>query len=155
MDYAELLIQYNGFFLIFNSIGFLISLLWFLMSENSKRRKITNANFSTQDLFDEKKFFDNFDDIKNPALDDTQYNDDQGSEDSDSILKIRDKNFKSSQELPIFPILKTEVKDKINKEEANKKFFSKGVKKDKEKTDDEDVEGLLVKIKKDIEKGKK
>lgn len=64
MDLWNLLLEYNPLLLIFSAVGFILSLLWFVVSERRRRSK-----FETKTkLTDEASFFGQFDDLENPAL---------------------------------------------------------------------------------------
>lgn len=59
-----LLVNYNSYLLVFSASGFLLSLLWYIVSENRKR---VQAEIKAK-LSEEKSFFGHFDDIENPAF---------------------------------------------------------------------------------------
>lgn len=138
MNYAELLIQYNGFLLIFSAVGFLFSLVWVVLKERGHRKEEAPSRIKNQDLFDEKVFFGEFENLENPAL-------------TKDLKPIFDKNSKLSEgdeashqkfikmnDMPKFPTLKKEIEDTLEKSEGRK-----------------EVQGLLNEIKKDIKKNTK
>lgn len=155
MRFAELLIQYNGFLLIFSAFGFLISLFWYSLTEKAKRKKARNTKPSDKQVLDEKVFFNDFENLENPAV-------------KDSLKPIFEK-------APSYPTLnkdlkvnlgqdfkklslQNEIKISTNKSEPTTSIKSKKKKSgsDKEKSDEGDkvVQNLLSEIKKDIKNKK-
>lgn len=165
MRFAELLIQYNGFLLIFSASGFLISLIWYSFTEKSKRRTIRTSKMLNDKTFDEKVFFDDFESLENPAMSDSlkpifdksksfENDFDQSSNDQ----HILEKKFSKLNELPQFPILKKDLSETI-KSDSTKEIFKKGKKKkanakENNKEGEEEVQNLLNQIKKDIKNKK-
>lgn len=143
MNYVELLIQYNGFLLIFSAIGFLFSLVWVILTERSQRKEDTVPPEEEKDIFDEKVFFGEFEKLENPALDpnglkpifENKPNIDLESDSSDT----EGRKFIKMNDLPKFPTLKKEIEDTLENKTNDKK----------------EVQGLLNEIKKDIKKNTK
>lgn len=151
MDYAELLLQYNGFLLVFSATGFLISLVWVLITEKNKRHVDDQQKLSKDDMFDEKVFFGEFDNLENPAMksndlkpifenilpSDSSHSSSLDSNGDES--KTGERKFIKMNELPKFPTLKKEIEDTL----------------DPKINDKQEVKGLLDEIKKDIKKNTK
>lgn len=145
MNYVELLLQYNGFLLMFSATGFLISLLWVVINEKGKRKVESQKQFTKKDVFDEKVFFGEFESLENPAMkrsdlkpifDNILPNDSEIASDSQ---KNNERKFIKMNELPKFPTLKKEIEDTLDSKTNDKK----------------EVKGLLNEIKKDIKKNTK
>lgn len=64
MDFWNLLLKNNAYLLIFSATGFIISLIWYVISE--RRRRLQTQ--SKHQLTDEASFFSQFEDLENPAL---------------------------------------------------------------------------------------
>jgi hypothetical protein len=147
MNYSEFIIQYNGFLLLFSAVGFLFSLIWFLITEKNKRKSLEKNSLDKNQLFDEKVFFGEFDNLENPAFKEkdlkpifeppTNANPQTPTLEKKNESKISNANSEDSKtpkfikmnDLPKFPTLK------------------KG-------NDDKEVQGILKKIKKDIKNRK-
>ncbi len=164
MRFAELLIQYNGFLLIFSASGFLISLIWYSFTEKSKRKSVRTSKMLDDSNFDEKVFFDDFENLENPAMDslkpifDKSLDSGNGNQSKSDDPQVREKKFSKLNDLPQFPILKKEINDSL-KSEAKKEIYKKNKKKKSNlKNDDvegkEEVQSLLNQIKKDIKNKK-
>lgn len=148
MNYAEFIIQYNGFLLLFSAVGFLFSLIWFLITEKNKRKSIEKAALDKNQLFDEKVFFGEFDNLENPAF--------------------KEKETKPIFETPVTASMATPTIESKNETTSKVKSKSDGNEGPKfikmndlpkfptlKKTgDDKEVQGLLKKIKKDIKNRK-
>ncbi len=147
MNYADLLLQYNGFLLVFSAFGFLVSLIWVLITEKKQRNTNDQQSLSKNDMFDEKVFFGEFDNLENPALkaadlkpifNNTLPRDDNSEQDS-GHKKSSNRKFIKMNELPKFPNLKKEIDETIDPKLNDKK----------------EVKVLLEEIKKDIKKNTK
>ncbi len=64
MNFWNLLLENNAYLLIFSATGFILSLIWYIVSERRRRDHIE----SKQALTDEASFFSQFEDLENPAL---------------------------------------------------------------------------------------
>ncbi len=151
MRFAELLIQYNGFLLIFSATGFLISLIWFSLTEKSNRKTLRNKKLKKDEHFDEKVFFNDFENLENPAVNDF------GDESDLKPIFEKKLDLNKMNDMPKFPILKKEINDTLKAEskkeaQSKKKTFLKPKIKDEES--EKKVQGLLSQIKKDIKNKK-
>ena len=64
MSFWNLLLENNAYLLIFSATGFILSLIWYIVSERRRRDHVE----SKQALTDEASFFSQFEDLENPAL---------------------------------------------------------------------------------------
>lgn len=64
MSFWNLLLENNAYLLIFSATGFILSLIWYIVSERRRRDRVE----SKQALTDESSFFSQFEDLENPAL---------------------------------------------------------------------------------------
>lgn len=62
MEIFSFVVKYNGFFLVFSAVGFLLSLIWFVFSERSRRYSRASKISTGRD------FFNKFEDLENPAF---------------------------------------------------------------------------------------
>ncbi len=141
MGNAETILQYNGFLLIFSAIGFLLSLMWVLLAEKSKRSS-DDGHLTDKDLFDEQVFYDEFENIENPSKNlkpifenISPVNDETTISNSNQTQK----SFSKEKNLPSFPTLKKEIEDTLESKPSQ----------------DSGVNDLLGEIKKEIKNNTK
>lgn len=175
MNVAEILIKYNGFLLIFSATGFLFSLLWVFIHEKRQRKVDIQKQLKKMDIFDEKVFFGEFDHLENPAkttsshktiFENTLTEEEKIEFDNDNLRssEVEDVKYNKAVGLPKFPTLKKELDQKLNdsinvkmdsslklnpKKDSTEKKQSKIITSTSDQ-DEEQVKGLLDKIKKDL-----